>query len=53
MRLLECTDFFKAWIDHQLALEYTLAEPVSDKVGLWSKTDSTSYFKDYIISPQK
>jgi hypothetical protein len=44
---------FKAWIDDQLALEYTLTEPVSGKIGLWSKTDSTSYFKDYLVSPQK
>ncbi|HYW42074.1 MAG TPA: family 16 glycoside hydrolase [Bryobacteraceae bacterium] len=43
---------FKAWIDGQLALEYTLTEAVSGKVGLWSKTDSTSYFKDYVVSPE-
>ena len=28
-----------------------LRPPVSGKVGLWSKTDSTSYFKDYVVSP--
>jgi hypothetical protein len=39
---------FKTYIDGQLALEYTLPEPVS---GLWSKTDSTSYFKDNIVDP--
>ena len=27
-----------------------LAPPVAGKVGLWSKTDSTSYFKDYVVS---
>jgi len=27
-----------------------LRAPVSGKVGLWSKTDSTSYFKDYVVS---
>jgi hypothetical protein len=43
---------FQAWIDNQLALEYTLAEPVAGKVGLWSKTDSSSYFKDYVLAPQ-
>jgi len=43
---------FQAWIDGQLALEYTLAEPVSGRVGLWSKTDSSSYFKDYVVTPQ-
>jgi hypothetical protein len=27
-----------------------LRAPVAGKIGLWSKTDSTSYFKDYIVS---
>ena len=27
-----------------------LRPPVMGKVGLWSKTDSTSYFKDYVVS---
>jgi hypothetical protein len=40
---------FKTYIDGQLALEYTLPEPVSGKIGLWSKTDSTSYFKDFTV----
>jgi len=26
--------------------------PVGGRVGLWSKTDSTSYFKDYVVSPK-
>jgi hypothetical protein len=42
---------FKAWIDGTLGLEYALKEPVSGRIGLWSKTDSTSYFKDYAVSP--
>jgi hypothetical protein len=29
-----------------------LKPPVSGRVGLWSKTDSTSYFKDYVVSPK-
>jgi hypothetical protein len=29
-----------------------LRPPVTGKVGLWSKTDSTSYFKDYVVSPR-
>jgi hypothetical protein len=29
-----------------------LRPPVAGKVGLWSKTDSTSYFKDYAVRPQ-
>ena len=27
-----------------------LQPPVKGKVGLWAKTDSTSYFKDYVVS---
>ena len=26
-----------------------LRPPVSGKVGLWAKTDSTSYFKEYVV----
>jgi len=29
-----------------------LRPPVAGKVGLWSKTDSSSYFKDYVVSLQ-
>ncbi len=29
-----------------------LRPPVSGRVGLWAKTDSTSYFKDYVVSPK-
>ncbi|HYV07519.1 MAG TPA: ATP-binding cassette domain-containing protein [Blastocatellia bacterium] len=31
-------------------LEYTLAEPVAGKIGVWSKTDSVSYFDDFVIA---
>jgi hypothetical protein len=66
---------FHAWLDDELALEYTLGSapgpgrggasphpdqfpannpvlqpPVKGRVGLWSKTDSTSEFKDYVVS---
>ncbi len=27
-----------------------LQPPVKGKIGLWAKTDSTSYFKDYVVS---
>jgi len=27
-----------------------LRPPVEGKIGLWSKTDSTSYFKDYVVT---
>jgi hypothetical protein len=29
-----------------------LRPPVAGKIGLWAKTDSTSYFKDYMVSPK-
>lgn len=28
-----------------------LRPPVSGRIGLWSKTDSTSYFKDFTVTP--
>ncbi len=28
-----------------------LRPPVSGRIGLWSKTDSTSHFKDYLVTP--
>ena len=31
-------------------LDYTLAAPVSGRVGAWSKTDSVSYFDDYMVT---
>ena len=30
-----------------------LRPPVAGKVGLWSKTDSTSYFKDFLVMPKQ
>ena len=27
-----------------------LRPPIAGRIGLWSKTDSTSYFKDYVVS---
>lgn len=29
-----------------------LRAPVAGKIGLWSKTDSTSYFKDFVVAPK-
>jgi hypothetical protein len=29
-----------------------LRPPVAGKIGLWSKTDSSSYFKDYVVTPK-
>lgn len=37
-------------LDGKLLIEYTLAEPVTGKVGVWSKTDSISYYDDYTVT---
>jgi hypothetical protein len=39
----------RGFLDDKLLLEYTLAEAVSGKVGVWSKTDSVSQFADYVV----
>lgn len=40
----------RGWLDDEMLLEYTLPEPVSGKVGTWSKTDSVSQFDDYVVN---
>jgi hypothetical protein len=40
----------QASLDGKHLLDYTLAEPVSGKVGVWSKTDSVSYFDQYVVT---
>lgn len=40
----------RAWLDDEMLIEYTLPEPVSGKVGTWSKTDSVSQFDDYVVT---
>lgn len=42
----------RGYLDDQLLLEFTLEQPVSGKVGLWSKTDSVSQFDDYVVEPK-
>ena len=41
----------QGYLDGKLLLEYTMAEPVTGKIGVWSKTDSVSYFDNYIVVP--
>jgi hypothetical protein len=41
----------EGYLDGKLYLEHTLPEPVSGRVGLWSKADSHMYFDDYIVMP--
>jgi hypothetical protein len=39
------------YLDGKHLLDYTLKEPVTGKVGLWSKTDSMSEFADFTVTP--
>ena len=41
----------EGYLDGEKLLDYTLAAPVSGKVGVWSKTDSISQFDDYAVIP--
>lgn len=41
----------KSWLDGQPMHDYTLSEPVSGKIGVWSKTDSMVEFADYTVTP--
>ncbi|HEX8169897.1 MAG TPA: hypothetical protein VF824_05075 [Thermoanaerobaculia bacterium] len=40
----------RGYLDGELLLEYTMAAPVSGKVGLWSKTDSVSQFSNFTVA---
>jgi hypothetical protein len=42
----------RGYLDDELLLEFTLTEPVSGKVGLWSKTDSVSQFDEFTVVAQ-
>jgi hypothetical protein len=41
----------EAYLDGKLYLEHTLPEPVSGRIGLWSKADSHVYFDDFTVTP--
>jgi hypothetical protein len=41
----------EGWLDGKRWLEHTLPEPVSGRVGLWSKADSHVYFDDFTVTP--
>ena len=40
----------QASLDGKHLLDYTLSEAVSGKIGVWSKTDSVSYFDQYTVT---
>jgi hypothetical protein len=41
----------EGYLDGKLHLEHTLPEPVSGRIGLWSKADSHMYFADFAATP--
>jgi len=41
----------EGYLDGKRYLEHTLYEPVSGRIGLWSKADSYMHFSDYIVTP--
>src|SRR5262245_43033239 len=41
----------EGYLDGKLYLEHQLSEPVSGRIGLWSKADSRMYFTDLSITP--
>jgi hypothetical protein len=49
MKIVVSGTQLRGFLDDELLLEYTLAEPVSGKVGVWSKTDSVSQFDAYEV----
>ena len=40
----------EGFLDGKRYLEQTLAQPVSGRIGLWSKADSHMYFSDYTVT---
>ena len=40
----------EGYLDGKLYLEHTLTQPVSGRIGLWSKADSHMYFADYTVA---
>jgi hypothetical protein len=41
----------EGYLDGKRYLEHTLPEPVSGRIGLWSKADSHVYFSDVTVTP--
>jgi hypothetical protein len=41
----------EGYLDGKPYLQHTLSEPVSGRIGLWSKADSYMHFSDYTVTP--
>ena len=44
-------DKVEGYLDGKLYLEHTLPEPVSGRIGLWSKADSYMHFDAFTAAP--
>lgn len=42
----------EGYLDEKLLLEHELAQPVSGRIGVWSKADSVVYMSDYKVTPE-
>lgn len=42
----------EGYLNGRVLLQYTLPEPVSGKVGVWSKTDSVIDYDQYTVTPE-
>ena len=40
----------RSTLDGKHLLDYTLGEAVSGRIGVWSKTDSVTYFDQYTVT---
>jgi len=43
----------EGYLNGEKLLEYALSEPVTGKVGVWSKTDSVIYYDDFTVTPSQ
>ncbi len=41
----------EGYLDEKLLLEHDLPQPVSGRIGVWSKADSVVYMSDYKVTP--
>jgi hypothetical protein len=41
----------EGYLNGKLYLEHTWSQPISGRIGLWSKADSYVFFDDYTVSP--
>ena len=51
LRLVVKGAHVQGYLDGKLALEDDWTEPISGRVGIWSKADSVAYIDDYTVKP--